>query len=254
VAAGESVGGPIDYMVSSAGQFGTVDLGTGAFTSIGVADLSELEDITRIPGGPLYAMDNSSDLRTINVSDGTTTVIGVSGNGILGLKEDPTNGTLYGFTKTDLYAINPTTAAATHVGAFGVTLSGAFDGAFDSSGHFFVEGSSTLYSVDKSTALATLIGTVSGFSLQAMDFENGLLYASTSNTGGPIITVDPTTAIGKLVADQDAAIKGTIFAMATASNPTTTSAIPEPTTLILFGIGIVGLLGCRARWGRKLIA
>ena len=66
VAAGETGAGEA-YIVTTADQFGLLNLQTGTYTSIGTTRV-QLDDITIHNGGTLYGIDQSSDLQTINKS------------------------------------------------------------------------------------------------------------------------------------------------------------------------------------------
>jgi len=127
--------GPIAYVVSDSKQFGTIDLGTGAYTQRG-ATPDVLIGIG-ISGGTLYGVDVSDRLVAINPLNASAMVIGPTG--ITGSRPNPdlgavsvftslTSGGLFAFDwSSNLYSINPATGVATFVGATGIpALSGPF--------------------------------------------------------------------------------------------------------------------------------
>ena len=105
--------GPIGYAVNFGGQFGTIDLGTGAFTAIGGGTGNTTDGIGGAPGGPFYTVDATSGhlLRigangsVFDVGDtGTGPNVGPNGVSIVG---SLTGGAMYalGFSN-ELYSIN----------------------------------------------------------------------------------------------------------------------------------------------------
>jgi hypothetical protein len=235
--------GLIDYVVSASGQFGTINLQTGAFTSIGTTNFSP-DGFTGLPGGILYGNDYGSNLLAVNPATGQGTLVGNMGHGILAvyLRSD---GTMFGAAfDGSWYTINRSTGAATLVGATGLGLN-YWGGAFDSSGDMFLANgnganSSNLYSVNASTGHATLIGSI-GYAVAQLDFEQGTLFGFTAD-GTSIISVNTTTGAGTFVAAQDPALN-TVFGAAT----TDSLATPEPASFISLAIGAVVGLAWRKR-------
>src|SRR5207244_7154591 len=131
----------------------TLDLLAGTFTQTGtVSGLASglLGDLARLPGGPLYGMDSSSNLVTIDPITAEAVIVGPSGNGIfaLGFRQ---NGDLFGASANNLYTINPATGAAVLVGSMGSFLQrGFWDIQFDNNDTLFLvedqrSGASSLY-------------------------------------------------------------------------------------------------------------
>jgi len=212
----DALAAPVLYAVATNSAFGTIDVATGTFTMTGtVSGLTsgELGDLARLPGGPLYAMTSSSALAIVNPATAATTVVGSSGNSIFAIKFRG-DGVLFGASNTDLYTIDTTTGAATHVGSFGTPTSTYWDLSFDDAANLFLTRSTgTLYSVNVATGAATSIGSI-GYSAVATDFDDGTLYGFT--TDDQVISIDTTTGAGTLVAAETPA--GTeIFAAATAA-------------------------------------
>lgn len=211
-----------------------------------------------------YAMDFSADatvlygiqegtatlnplhLGTIDLTTGAFSSIGVmSGDGAdvtnwTGLAIGPDN-TFYGSSSGNLYLINPATAATTLIGSFG-TGGTVIDIAIDSQGNMYAHdiGTDSLYSVDKSSGAATLIGPTgfaAGFA-QGMDFDwaTDTLYAHIYISGGVAhwASFDLTTGAATSLLDTSSWNSELEIAIA--------SPIPEPGSLAVLGLGGLGLL------------
>jgi hypothetical protein len=123
---------PIVYTIGDSGQFGSVDLSTGAFTAIGPGIGAGTGGLVLGPGGTLLSLGFNGDLNSINPATGVLSTIGATGLGDCSLPSSPcgTNSaniignvgsSLYATDLANsLYAINPATGAATLVGATGI--------------------------------------------------------------------------------------------------------------------------------------
>ena len=99
---------------------------SGAFTTIGNTDIQINDLAYDSVHGILYAVDESANLYTINVTTAAATLIGSTGLGNLikiGLGYDSNNNVLYAnfVGNHSLYTLNTTTGAATLVGPNGTT-------------------------------------------------------------------------------------------------------------------------------------
>jgi len=201
----------IDYAATGS-QLGTIDLQTGVFTPIGALNGilgSDTQDLARLPGGLLYGSNTDSKLALIDPATLTTSLVGICGNNIFGLafRQD---GTLFGCSGDALYQIDPNTGAASLVGLMGVS-SGVYDMKFDGAGNLYFVGSPdllelpTLYQLSTTTGQAVQIGQTGavGYSVWALDFENGTLFGFTS--GGQIVSLNTTTGVGTFVANESQA-------------------------------------------------
>lgn len=131
------------------------------------------------------------------------TLIGGGGNGLHGLAYDPTTNVMYGASSSNLFTVDMNTGAQTLVGSFRITEGLMIAIAFDGEGNLYgneLDGTNDkLYSIDPSTAEATLIGPL-GININwaqdmAYDIDNGILYLSAYLVyeGGYLCTCNVTT-------------------------------------------------------------
>lgn len=135
----------------------------------------------------LYALEDTTDqLGTIDLTSGAFTPLvscppGGGAANWTGLTIDPSDGTFWGSTATDLFMIDPATGASTLIGPFnagGTMIEIAANAEGEMYGHDIT--SDSIYSIDKATGAATLVGPT-GYAAsyaQGMDFDNsdGTLY------------------------------------------------------------------------------
>ena len=200
---------------------------------------SVYEDMTSRTGGPLYAVDSSATLLTVDPNTGgIASVIGTMGNNIEGLKFNA-SGTLFGFSNSDLYTVNAANGQATLVGAFvGIAAPRYyFEAAFNGNTMYVSVGNgpgqtSNLYSVNTDTGAASLIGNI-GYTPRALDFQDGTLYGfALDNPAGFNITINTTTGAGTFL------VNGPVPQVISATP--LVSAVPEPSSAWLLGLGIAG--------------
>jgi hypothetical protein len=92
------------------------------------------------------------------------------------------DGTIWANSSTDLYKVDPSTFALTHVGAFGPT--DITDIAVTPAGELWAISFSSLYKVDKTTAAATYVAGVSGSGNNGLTFlPSGNLLAADGSGG-----------------------------------------------------------------------
>jgi hypothetical protein len=119
------------------------------------------------------------------------------------------NGSLYGisdpslFETSTLYRINPDTGVSTAIGDTSISLNALV---FGSTGTLYAAGGDSLYTINPSTAKATLVGKGSGAgtynSSGDLEFDNtGKLYltSSTSSAGDQLFSINSSTGQGVLV-------------------------------------------------------
>ena len=138
---------------TSPDTLGTIDLATGAYTSI-------------------------------------STITNPNGGIFTGLAIDHTDGTFYVSDVTQLFTVDPGTGTVTLVGSFGTTGNGIIDIDISPSGQMYGHdlGDDSIYTIDKTTGVATLVGPT-GLNVnfaQGMTFDNadGTLYVFAYTGGG----------------------------------------------------------------------
>jgi hypothetical protein len=123
---------PMVYTLGDGGQFGTINLSTGAFTPIGPGIAVATGGLVPGPGGTLLSLNFNGDLNSINPATGVLSTIGATGLGDCSLPSSPcgsnsaniignVGSSIYATDlANNLYTINPATGAATLVGATGM--------------------------------------------------------------------------------------------------------------------------------------
>jgi hypothetical protein len=172
---------------------------------IGIASLGISSWTTGTAYGRLLAVDyDTGNLYTVSTANAALTLVGNTGAFGFGEIEFSPSGTLYGFSTGSaptLYKINPSTAAATAIGALGLPF--VFEGglAFSPSGIAYgtnggSSGAAQLFTINLTTGSATVVGTMSGGSHDV----NGLAYRSDGELIGldrvsnALVVIDPSTA------------------------------------------------------------
>ena len=215
------------FYVDSQGNFGTLDLATGAVHQIGATTVPgsngiDLTPALPIPGLQVYAYNASNQLMQITPSTGAATQVG---SGTTGSIPDQatigalTDGTYFGIDAVTgiLYSINLTTGATTQVGSgpTGVavlptgcnlesSLAGSENTLYYTIGYSgpscSVPMNDTLYQINPTSAVATLPGVqLSSNGFVGSAFVGGTLYGFTS--GGQEFTINTATGVATLVAN-----------------------------------------------------
>ena len=199
------------YVASYDQTFGTVDLATGSYTQLGTSGVI-LGGLAVGADGSLYGCGwpNSSTLYKVDPQTGDLTTVGNSpityyifGSTTSGVFAMDVNG--------NLYSVNVTNAATTLIGPTGLNAAMiAFGGASTGASTLYFAmsiGSAPmgLYSINTNTGAPTLVGSTGEFSLGALVFENGTLYAGSGITSPyPIYTMNPSTGAASFVANTPA--------------------------------------------------
>jgi len=258
-------------------QFGTVDLASGAFNPIGPGTPEGVTGLAHGPNGSLLTLSFSGNLESIDPNNGAVSIAGATGLGDCSLLTSPCGPTsantiaaLGGkFYATDyqnkLYALNPLTGATTPIGLTGmpgitfVPLSTNPDESFNifDEAFFAADGKlyatfdtgtvdtatftgtpvidAKLYQIDPATGVATLIGPTA-FGLTGAVEVNGTTYAFNAPLG-EVDALDLATGKTNFVSNLDPAA-----GFITGAVPT-----PEPASIALAAIGIIGFAVCRRR-------
>ena len=226
------------YELTGNAGFGTVDLNTGTYTSIG-SQAQQLAGLG-VAGGVLYGgLYAGSTLYQINASTGAITSVGSAS-----LNYQAFGSTLSGLyaigLDTNLYSINPSTGAQTLEGPTGLSIAGITIGMSTNSSALYYTNGANLYTLNTSTGAATLVGAmVTTNRVGAMVFEGGALWAGVES---PVSfdTLNTSTGAATFVSnDSNTAI---IYGLAPYSPAT--SGTPEPGTwsMLAAGIGALALL------------
>ncbi len=232
------------YFISAGGQFGTIDLDTGAVTTLGtsvipnyaIAGLAEV-------GGTLYTAGyTAGTLYTVNPASGALNPVGTSSIIFFALGSTTTGLYAAGWpagTNTQaagatiyLYSIDPQTAAATQIGQFGPGLGSFYAWSLSTgSSTLYFADYENLYSIDTTSGKATLIGGTSSIIPGGLTYENGKLYAA---SGSPTAVWTLNTASG--AATQSASVTGASIAFAGLA-PITPPVTPQVLPQFAFGGG-----------------
>jgi hypothetical protein len=195
------------------------------------------------------ATTDHSSLYSVNLATGAATLIGSTGlpAELTGITYDSANNTLYGaqdIAGAPLVTLNISTGAATAVGT-GIAAGEVDNVAYDSTngvlyGWADCLGCAALYSIDTTTGVGTLLN---GKGLDSNDSQ--LVYDPVTNllwdldVRGILTTIDPSSFTQSVV------VGGPTITTETsglALIPGTSSAVPEPSTVVFIGIGIAMLL------------
>ncbi len=251
------------YVESSSGNFGSMDLDTGAFTALGtppytVRGLGTLN-------GTLYAASTAlarGTLFTLNPTTGSLTAVGADSgliyesfgsttSGLFAVGYDPHAAV---FTQ-DLYSINAATGAATLIGATGLSVTAPYTGLSTNAGTLYYSYDGSLYTLNTSGGAASLVGNFGGNSgMGALLQEGGTLYGGDNNSF-TIDTINAATgaaAVGPHFVETDF---GSIFALAPEAPASERASIFEMVLGVcaLAGLRRVALTPWRSRLGSRLL-
>jgi hypothetical protein len=188
------------YFITTGGQFGTINLNTGANTLLGTSANAGLAGLGEV-GGTLYTAGSlAGTLYTVNPKSGALNAVGPSsiiywalGSTTTGLYAAgwPAGTNIQTNPPLTFYSIDLRTGAATLIGPFGLSP-GFYTWCFSNgSSTLYFADYENLYSIDTNSGKATVIGGTS-LIVTGLAYVNGKLYASTDSSK-VLWTLDPTS-------------------------------------------------------------
>jgi hypothetical protein len=236
---------PIAYMVTTDKDFGTIDLGTGDFTSDGFEGV-QLAGLGEI-GSTLYGVDyqaGTGTLYTVNGSSGALTTVGTDTTVEYGAFGSTLTG-LYGLKTTsgtfELFSINPTTGKSTDLGSTGLSVGGDYTLSTDSSTLYLAAGTN-LYTIDTTTGASTLIGPTGSKQFGGLVTETSTLYGGEFNPAFEVDTLNTTSGTATAGPALSGTDLGAGFAGLAAIPPIVTTPEPGSASLLLIGLVAAGIL------------
>jgi hypothetical protein len=195
---------PVTFAVTQSGtngQFGTLDLGTGAFTALGSVRSGGYSGIGNLADGTLVGVDGNNNFIQIDGSTGAITVIGPTGINVT-TSASLLTGEQYAIDDhNQLFQIDPATGTASLLGPTGIpfdlrTFANGLAGDDMGSLYYIYQDAasiSTLYQLDLTSGAATPIGLTGAAGIVGAGFAGGVLYAY--NLGHEIYTIDVTSGL-----------------------------------------------------------
>jgi hypothetical protein len=186
------------YMGVSGGNFGTVDLDTGVFSSLGNSGqtLAGLAVANATLYGTSYHASGGT-LFKVNTTNGALTTVGTSAV----VYDDfgyTSSGTMYAVgTDANLYTINASTGATTLIGPTGLGFGSWRSLSIDTSLLYFADGVN-LYTLNTATGASTLVGNMGGPQMGAILMEGGVVYGGEGTPDLRIDTLNTTTGAATL--------------------------------------------------------
>lgn len=237
---------PLVWEATGNNLFGTLDLSTGAFNQ--VSNLGFTPSGLGEVGDALYTADfQGSTLYSVNQTTGALTAVGALSNQVYYVFGSTTTGLYMVDNMGGLWNINPATGKNTFIGATGMMMTDPNGNPFNigmstGSNILYVSLGSNIYTINTSTGLASFIGTSGSTDFGALISVSNTVYGSSVVAPNSIYTFDPTTGIAAFLTNNQSSDYA--FGLA--------AIVPEPGSLGLMGLGLVGCLLSGFALKRKL--
>jgi len=250
--ASTALAGPLLYIDDDAGRLGTIDVESGAVNVIGNTGQT-LTDIAFDKSGNLFGI-SFSQLFSIDKTTAAATLIGSFGNGIiLNSLVFGADNTLYA-ANTGLYRLNTANGFAspiTNGSVNTVPYNSSGDLAFVA-GNLFLSssvGNDSLVKVDTASGVGSAVGSIGYANVFGLTSNDNINLFGTAGT--EIIKISTSTGLGTAVLNYagkglSAANGSAFFAEAGARPPVTE--IAEPTSIALFGMGLLACIATRRKF------
>jgi len=245
---GSAFATPILWVGDTLGNLGKVDVATGNVDLIG--DMGHvMTDIAFDSSGNLFGITFNS-LYSIDTYTATSTLIG---NHTLGGAKNSlvfgSDNTLYA-ANSSLYSLNIGSGASTLIGGGG-GYSSSGDLAFIGDDLFLSStdgtGNDRLFLLDETTGIGTDVGSIGFSAVYGLSTDNNIdLYGV---TGTSILDINTATGLGSSLVSYGG--NGLEAAYGSAFYGESGATVPEPTSFLLMGIGLVGLGASRIRKNRN---
>jgi hypothetical protein len=189
----------------------------------------------------------NANLYTINRSTGAASLVGAHGvNDLFGLEFDASTGSLYGTQfsgGSNLYRLNAGTGASTLVGNMGLGIGGL---AYDSKRNRLVgvmDGSGSLYTVDRSTAALSLLANPGNNDDSGLAYDHNADLFYDYDWQGRLFRIDPNAGYARTTLFVGTGAHDGLAYVGDAVQGT----VPEPAGLGLVALGLTGLVATRRR-------